>query len=411
MIHLPFVGMVLGGVGSAMWFTLADSDNPNPRYARFAGDLLNVFLGSKLAVLILGVLPIFVLTLAYIQWFVGADPVPLVYVPWTLVPVVLGFLALGLYRRSFESRKNNIRKHLGTGSLGFVLLLVAYFILMAILARLQDPEKWFRATNLGIMLLNWNAIWKFLFFLHASFALTGCAILFFFFKWPHTRIDPDDDPAYTRFVRNYGAGSAFAFSFALPVFYVFYIFTSADVAMGNDVFMLAVVLIFLVLVNMLLLFPNLKAAATRFGGVTFVMFLVVFVLASVIDQKTMSNANAEHEELLVMEARRIMEEREAMLEALAAGQAGAARGEEIFKGQCMACHRFDSKLVGPPLAQRLPKYVDNVDELKRYVKNPWKIDDDYPPMPALGLSDRDVDAVVEHVLGQLEEQSGQSESQ
>ena len=63
------------------------------------------------------------------------------------------------------------------GSLGLVLLLVAYFILAAILCRLQDPEKWFRVTNLGMMLLNWNAIWKFLFFLHASFALTGGAIL------------------------------------------------------------------------------------------------------------------------------------------------------------------------------------------------------------------------------------------
>jgi len=411
MIHLPYVGMVIGGVGSAMWFTLADSDHANPRYSRFAGDLLDVFLGSKIAIVVLGMLPIFVLTLAYLQWFVGADASPLGYIPWTLIPVVLGFLALGMYRRSFDSRKNNIRRHLGWGSLGVALLLVAYFVLMAIVCRLQDPEKWFRATNLGIMLLNWNAIWKFLFFLHASFALTGCAIMFFFFRWPRTRIDPDGDSAtYTGLVRNYGAGLAFAFSLALPVFYTFYIFTTADIALDNTVYLMAVAVVFLVLVNTLLLFPNLKAKVTRFGGATFILFLLVYLLVTVSDQKTMVNANAEHRALAVLKAERIKEEREAMLQSLAAGAHGTARGEDIFTGQCMACHRFDSKLVGPPLQEVLPKYREDLATLKKYVKNPYKINPDYPPMPSLGLSDTDVDAVVEYLFEQLDQQSGTPES-
>jgi cytochrome c len=409
MIHLPFVGMVIGGVGSAMWFTLADSDKPNPRYARFAGDLLDVFLGSKIAVLVLGVLPIFVISFAYVQWFAGAGAAPLAYIPWTLVPVVLGFAALAFYRRSFASRKDNIRAHLGMGSLGLGLLLAAYFILAAILCRLQDPEKWFRVTNLGIMLLNWNAIWKFLFFLHASFTITGCAILFFFFKWPGTRIGADAD--YERLVRNFGAGVAFAFSMALPVFYVFYIFTTADVAFDNTVYLLAAGVIFLVLVTALLLFTNLKAGRTRFCAATFVMFLLAFLLASVVDQLTMGNANAEHKALLVMEAERIEAERAAELEALAAGTHGKNRGEEIFTGQCMACHRFDSKLVGPPLQEVLPKYKDQFDELKAYIKNPSKKNPDFPPMPSLGLSDTDVEAVAGYVLEQLEQQSGENEPQ
>jgi cytochrome c551/c552 len=410
MIHLPYIGMVIGGVGSAMWFTLADSDHPNPRYARFAGALLDLFIGNKIAALVLGVLPIFVLTLAYLQWFVGAQATPLGYIPWTLVPVVLGFIALGLYRRSFATRKNNIRAHLGMGSLGVVLLLAAYFILMAILCRLQDPEKWFRATNLGIMLLNWNSIWKFLFFLHASFALTGCAILFFFFKWPGTRVKPGGDDGYVGLVRNYGAGMAFAFSLALPVYYTFYIFTTADVALDNAVYIMAVGVVFVVLVNTLLLFPNLKAKATRFGGASFVLFLVAYVLVIVVDQKTMVNANAEHRALAVFEAQRLEIERQAELEALAAGAHGADRGEEIFTGQCLACHRFDSKLVGPPLQEVLPKYKDDVATLKTYVKKPYRINPDYPPMPALGLSDADVDAVVQYLFDQLDEGSGEAES-
>jgi cytochrome c551/c552 len=273
---------------------------------------------------------------------------------------------------------------------------------MAILCRLQDPEKWFRATNFGLMLLNWNSIWKFLFFLHASFALTGCAILFFFFHWGSTKIEREGDSAtYPGLVRNFGAGLGFAFSLALPVFYTFYIFTTADIALDNSVYVMAVVIIFLFLINTLLLFPNLKAQTTRFGGVTFVLFLLAFLLVTVTDQKTLVNANSEHRALAVLEAERLGEEREAMLESMAAGAGGVARGKEIFTGQCMACHRFDSRLVGPPLESVLPKYVDDVETLKKFVKNPHKINPDYPPMPSLGLSDSDVDAVVEYVLGEL----------
>ncbi len=402
-IHFPYIGMVIGGVGAAMWFTLADSDNPNPRYARFAGDILGLFPGGAVAILVLGILPILVMTLIHIQWFVGADATPLKFVPWTLVPVILGFLVLGLYRRSFATRSNNIKAHLATGSLGVGLLLVGYFIMTAIFVRLQDPEKWFRTTDLADMLLNWSAIWKFLFFLHASFVVFGCAALFFFFKWSKTRIDPDDD--YAGLVRNFGAGLAFAFSLALPLFYVLYIFTTADVALDNVVYVSATAAIFLVLINAILLFSNIRAPRTRFASAVFVLFVIVFAILSFVDQRTMVNANMEHRVLLVVEADKLAAEREAELLSAADGGSMEGRGEEIFTTQCMACHRFDSQLVGPALNEVLPKYADNFEGLKAFIKSPKKINPDLPPMPALGLSDRDIEAVAEYVTGQLEQQA------
>ena len=204
-------------------------------------------------------------------------------------------------------------------------------------------------------------------------------------------------------MRNFGAGLAFAFSLAMPVFYSFYIFTTADVAFDNVVYLLATAVIFLILVNTLFLFSNLKATQTRFGATTFVLFLFVFVVVSIVDQKTMGNANMEHRSLLMIEAERLEDERRAHLETLAAGAAGENRGEEIFTGQCMACHRFDTQLVGPALAEVLPKYKDNIEELKAYIKNPSKKNPDFPPMPSLGLSDSDVEAIAGYVLEQLEQ--------
>ncbi|MCK5713517.1 MAG: cytochrome c, partial [Hyphomicrobiaceae bacterium] len=77
--------------------------------------------------------------------------------------------------------------------------------------------------------------------------------------------------------------------------------------------------------------------------------------------------------------------------------------EEIFTGQCMACHRFDTQLVGPALAEVLPKYKDNIEEQKAYIKNPSKKNPDFPPMPSPGLSDSDVEAIAGYVLEQLEQ--------
>jgi cytochrome c551/c552 len=194
---------------------------------------------------------------------------------------------------------------------------------------------------------------------------------------------------------------------ALPVFYVLYIFTTPDIALDNIVYVLATSAVFLVLINALMLFSNLKSSRTRFASASFVLFLVVFVVLSVVDQRTLVNANMEHRELLVIEAEKVMAEREAELLAAAEGGTMEGRGEEIFTTQCMACHRFDTQLVGPALEEVLPKYADNFEGLKAFIKNPKKINPDLPPMPALGLSDRDVEAVAGYVTGQLEQQQQQ----
>jgi cytochrome c len=135
------------------------------------------------------------------------------------------------------------------------------------------------------------------------------------------------------------------------------------------------------------------------------LFLVIFLGLGFIDQRTMVNANREHRTLLVVEAEKKLAEREAELIAAAEGGDPTARGEEIFNTQCMACHRFDNRLVGPPLYEVLPKYAGNMDGLQEFIKNPVRVNPEYPPMPALGLSDRDIEAVAGYVMAQYEQQA------
>jgi cytochrome c551/c552 len=72
----------------------------------------------------------------------------------------------------------------------------------------------------------------------------------------------------------------------------------------------------------------------------------------------------------------------------------------------MQCHRFTEKLVGPAFANVLPKYANNVDGLKAFIKNPTKVDAAFPPMPNPGLTDAQINAVVPYVFERLKTETG-----
>jgi mono/diheme cytochrome c family protein len=77
-------------------------------------------------------------------------------------------------------------------------------------------------------------------------------------------------------------------------------------------------------------------------------------------------------------------------------------GEEVFKAVCMQCHRFDSRLVGPPLETVLPQYKPDVASLEAFLANPTKKNPDYPPMPNPGLNKSQINGVAAYVLEELE---------
>jgi cytochrome c len=396
-IHLPYVAMVIGSTAVSMWLTLSDHELPTPRFARLAGDLIENALGNRLAMLILGVMPLFVFPFIYGQWFVGAAGAPLKYLVFVIPGVIAGFVLLALYRRSFAARKSSFAVHMGLGTLGLGALLASYFVLLSVVARLHDPEKWFRLKNLAILLLNWNVIWKFLFFVHIAFAITGAAILFFMLRWSRERVT--GDPEYATFARKFGAGLGLAFCLALPVFYLFYVYTSPDVVFDNTNYLLATSVVF---VSMLIAYGfigALRAREPRFGATTFSLFIIVFALAGSFDLRAMANANREHARGIAQAAEKATMEREAELEQAMAAASGKNLGEETFTKVCTQCHRFEEKLVGPPLKDVLVKY--NAESLKAYILSPTKVDPAYPPMPNPGLTPAQAEAVAAYELAHL----------
>jgi cytochrome c len=120
------------------------------------------------------------------------------------------------------------------------------------------------------------------------------------------------------------------------------------------------------------------------------------------DHEARENSIENHTNLLTSRAEEIkaaiQQEREAAM--ASSIQPDIKLGEEIYNKQCSACHRFDQRLVGPPYDVVLPKYENNREELIKFIRNPYKIEPDYPPMPKLGLSEKEILSVVEYLLQQ-----------
>ncbi|MEZ4484130.1 MAG: cytochrome c [Syntrophotaleaceae bacterium] len=71
---------------------------------------------------------------------------------------------------------------------------------------------------------------------------------------------------------------------------------------------------------------------------------------------------------------------------------------QLFKQKCGVCHRFDQRLVGPPLDTVLGKYRPDRGALAGFLRNPQKIDPAYPPMPNLNLTEQEAAALADYLL-------------
>jgi cytochrome c len=90
--------------------------------------------------------------------------------------------------------------------------------------------------------------------------------------------------------------------------------------------------------------------------------------------------------------------KETLPEKPAAAMPAEEKGKAVFETVCASCHRFVTRLVGPPFNEVVPKYTGNVEWLKRFIRDPVKTNAGYPAMPKLGLKEEEIDAVARYLL-------------
>jgi cytochrome c len=110
----------------------------------------------------------------------------------------------------------------------------------------------------------------------------------------------------------------------------------------------------------------------------------------------MANALREQTKLILVKS----EEQEKEVKAKTVSTTGV-NAEQIYTTKCIACHKFDVKVVGPPYQQTVPKYNGDVNALAEFIYNPVKKDPAFPPMPNQGLKKKEAQAMAKWLMDQV----------
>ena len=119
----------------------------------------------------------------------------------------------------------------------------------------------------------------------------------------------------------------------------------------------------------------------------------VFTFAIVKDQLAFRNAVKDHLLVVNAKAEELAKEKQGSII-----QVSAADGEKIYSEKCIACHKFDVKLVGPPYKETIPKYSGDLKKVSRFYLQSRKINPSYPAMPNQGLKMKEAEAVAKYII-------------
>jgi mono/diheme cytochrome c family protein len=389
---LTFVGFVIGG--AAVAFVLPAYGGR--KFQRFGLDLLSkVTVNFPVAILVVLVaaISLYCVELLY-------DPGLLNAVFWggILFLLFFGLAVLALSRRIALSRGMISPGNAILAAAGILPVLASMFFLVSAAALLIMPEKWpFTAGNWGLI-LSWNGVAGFLEFAALSLAVTGAGVLAMDIR--------SEKKGLQDLERKTGTVLVAAALLIWPVPLIFDLLTLPEMALSPGVFILAGISLILAMIACLQLLAPFGEGKRR-GTAPVIAVLSLFFIHVLADCVARENILIEP----VLLSRTLSVAPAQAGEKAAPASAGekaepASAGKGVFEQHCTACHRFDRRVVGPPLNEVVPKYRGDIEALKNFISNPVKKNPDYPAMPKLALTEEEIAAVAAYLLEKTASENG-----
>lgn len=409
-LFLFYMSILFGSLFFSLLFNSRGRSENDPVSLKFSKDLMATFLSWKVVGVILGILPVLVLLITFSQNLYGTSIHIARYFLYILILATVAYIFAVLYKNSLLKEEGNyqLQQLLGTVSVLSIVLLIYIFISTTSL--ILFPSRWTLIKWPLPVFFDFNIVVRFLIFFTAAFAVTGSAILFFFFNWGGGKTNLDEE--YENFVLKFSGGVSLAAVIGLGLLLLWDFKTFPEVALGGayrfslfgfpviiDNFMIALAIVFMLLVVSLMLYSLLSKFDVSKGTQIFILFIVIIIGLSANDNLAQDTALTEHYLYLQKLTGELERKLEMQREELAApGEVSSAVGENIFNTRCFACHKFDQRLVGPPYKETLPKYENDMDALVKFILNPVKKNPDYPIMPNQGLTPAEAKAVAKYIM-------------
>lgn len=423
MIFLPFFGMLFGGTALSVIFNAYGRKIKNPLFIRLAKDIIDKLAVNRFVGAGLGIVPLLSITFCYAQLLYQVNVISV-----SLLLIATLFLALAInfiysYQNTFqiesliESLKGitGLNKHeldtkipeeisdyefdlmntnSNSGLYGFVLLLITGFFFSAGTTIALYSDRYNDFQNIAQIFLSGASFFNFLFLIVLSIAVSGVAILFFFFSWQGGLFDMDTE--YSNFVKKIAGNVAFTGAALLPVVLFLSFFVIPSVALSGSVFVWTGLAFVSIIMICNFLYAVIKNAEMKYIGAAFYFMILSFGFIVLKNQSAFGTASVKNLEVISMKADELEKEKKSKT----VNTAGVD-GEEVYNRICAACHKFDVKLVGPPYQQTVPAYNGDVKKLSAFIMNPVKKNPDYPPMPAPPVKQKEADAVAQYLINRV----------
>ena len=418
LVFIPFISLIFGASTLSYWFNLIGIKRKKPLYVRFAKDVLDTLTINRRVGLGLGILPAVSVTFVYAQLLYKTDAITGGTLFFSCILLSIGFALLYRFKTTFQvntvidALQNEIKSHelpkdvhdyqehlaesnRTSGRYAFILIFFGVFFFISGMTLAYLPEEWATTTNIMKFFVHGESTINFFYFVTLSATITGISILFFFFRWQGGIKKMDEE--YKRFVTKFAVLLSFfsAIALILCIFFKFLMYPQA--ALSFDVFMYTgLSLASLILVGNFL-YAIIRNAELKYASAAFVTMFVVITFITINDELVLGNALEDH--LVKITAEADAEDEKKLAAVVTTSDINA---EEIYNTKCIACHKFDVKVVGPPYNQTVPKYDGNAQKLAEFIFSPTKVDAGYPPMPNQGLTKKEATAMAQYLIQQLE---------
>jgi len=388
-IFISFISIIFWGTGLSLFFKVNEKKHLDDKYRRMAKDIIELVTINRSTGLVLGIIPLITAILIFAQLFQSAATTNLEYLTISLILLNVSMFFIYTYRNSLKDLK---KLKINSGFIGFILMFFALWMFVAGITVAVFHGHW-QPEGLFSDLFSSLVIIRFLYFVVASLAVTGGAVLFGIFS-PFAK-KPIDDSDYNEFVKSRMLTVTFAATILLPLIMFVNLFIIPDTYLSGAIFAYIIIGLFLLFLAYHFLYMIFVKFSSKFTALLFFSLLLMLLTVIINDKIIISNTTKVQSAILAVEYD------ELLAELKGEDVAVELNGEEIYKIRCASCHKFDIKLVGPPHNEVVPKYFGKEELLLAFIKNPSRIDETYPSMPNPGLKPDEAKAVTDYVLEQV----------
>ena len=390
-LFIPFISAIFGGTVLSVFYKRKEKIELDENCRKFSQDIIEIVTVNKSVGFILGLVPLLTAIIIFSQLFQSSENSNLIYLGISFILFVIAFIFVYDYRSSFKSAAS---VHILSGRIAIVFLFFALWFFSAGMSAAVFNDHW-QPDGVVSSLFSSIVIIRFLFLIVTAIAITGGAILFGVFYSNDGKRNYTVE--YGNFVKKKIVKITFTFTALLPLMMFANLIIIPGSSLSGAVFAYIIIGLLLLFLAYHFLYVILFRFSSKFTALLFFSLLFMVLTIIISDQLVISNSTKVSSAILAVQYDEIL--------ANLKGEGGPVElnGEEIYQIRCASCHKFDIKLVGPPHNEVVPKYFGKEEELIAYIKNPTKIDPNYPPMPNPGLKPNEVKAVVDYVLTRVQE--------